>query len=162
MWIDIDAEKCSGCRICELICSLVHEKEFNPKRARIKVIKQDRIGLSIPTTCNQCKECIPSCPEDAIFWDTAMEIVRVDTGKCTSCGLCLDACELQVVHLDPVTDVALICDLCNGDPQCVKWCPTEALRYEAEGIPVARRSGKDYVPNLAKTIATKWGVPLSE
>jgi Fe-S-cluster-containing hydrogenase component 2 len=24
----------------------------------------------------------------------------------------------------------LICDLCNGDPACVKRCPTEALRFE--------------------------------
>ena len=162
MWIDIDAEKCSGCGICGLICSLSHEKEFNPKRARIKVMHWERIGLSIPTTCNQCKECIATCPEDAISWDEAMEIVRVDADKCTSCGLCVDVCDLQAIHLDPVTGAALICDLCDGEPQCVEWCPTGALRYEAKGIPVAQRSGKDYVQNQAKAIAAKWGVPLGE
>jgi carbon-monoxide dehydrogenase iron sulfur subunit len=31
-----------------------------------------------------------------------------------------------------VTGVANRCDLCEGDPRCVKRCPTGALRYVPE------------------------------
>ncbi len=31
------------------------------------------------------------------------------------------------ITLHPDTRVAVACDLCGGDPQCVKYCPEEAL-----------------------------------
>ena len=30
---------CAGCEICEVICSFVNTKEFNPRKARVKVVK---------------------------------------------------------------------------------------------------------------------------
>ncbi len=38
------------------------------------------------------------------------------------------------------------CDLCNGEPQCVKFCPSEALKYE-EIV--------DSVTKTQKQVATK-------
>ncbi|MBW1659925.1 MAG: 4Fe-4S binding protein, partial [Deltaproteobacteria bacterium] len=32
----IDPEKCTGCRLCEQVCSVKHERVVNPYRARIK------------------------------------------------------------------------------------------------------------------------------
>ena len=34
----------------------------------------------------------------------------------------------------PVTGRVLKCDLCDGDPICVKVCPTGALNYEPETL----------------------------
>jgi Fe-S-cluster-containing hydrogenase component 2 len=31
------------------------------------------------------------------------------------------------LRLDEGEEMPLKCDLCEGDPQCVKFCPTEAL-----------------------------------
>ena len=128
MKIAIDYEKCSGCKICEQICTFSHEKEFNPRRARIKVVHTVREGLSIPKTCNQCQECISVCPEEAIYWDDELGTIRVDADRCSGCGICVDSCEQTAIFIDPVTGKANICDLCGGDPQCVKWCPEEVLQ----------------------------------
>ena len=136
MKISVDFDKCNGCRICEQICVLFHEGEFNPKRSRIRVSKVVREGLSTPKICNQCRECIDACPVDAISWDDALGIVRVDAGQCNGCGVCVESCPQEAIFMDPITDLALICDLCNGDPQCVKWCSGEGvLRYEPAGVP---------------------------
>jgi Fe-S-cluster-containing hydrogenase component 2 len=33
------------------------------------------------------------------------------------------------MSFNPITQKAFTCDLCNGDPQCVKYCPEGALHY---------------------------------
>jgi hypothetical protein len=38
-----------------------------------------------------------------------------------------------MVELHPETGVALICDLCGGDPACVKRCATGAIVYAEAG-----------------------------
>jgi hypothetical protein len=35
-----------------------------------------------------------------------------------------------MVALHPETGLALICDLCGGDPACVKRCATGAIAWE--------------------------------
>jgi Fe-S-cluster-containing hydrogenase component 2 len=38
-------------------------------------------------------------------------------------------CPIGGINIDPVTHVANKCDLCAGDPECVKLCDPEALSY---------------------------------
>lgn len=127
--INIDYEKCSGCRICQQICTFFHYQEFNPKRARVKVVQARSNGLFIPKTCNQCKECIVLCPEEAIYWDSELGTIGVDADNCSGCGICVDNCEQMAISIDPVTGKANICDLCAGAPRCVEWCPEGVLHY---------------------------------
>ena len=134
MKIIVDGKECDGCRICEQICTFFHEQEFNPRRARIKVEKVE-LQENTPILCNQCRDCLDVCPLEAISWDEALGIVRIDGDQCNGCGICIDSCELGALYMDPVTELAITCDLCNGDPQCVKWCPEEGvLRYEPQGV----------------------------
>ena len=35
----VEAERCTGCRNCELFCSLKNYGEINPSRARIHVVR---------------------------------------------------------------------------------------------------------------------------
>jgi carbon-monoxide dehydrogenase iron sulfur subunit len=128
--IKVDAKKCSGCRICEQVCVFYHEREFNPKRARIKILIREKEGINAPLICKQCKKCIASCNRDALSWDETMGVVRVDTQKCNACGLCIDTCPEAAIFVDPISGVVNICDLCNGNPRCVKWCPQDVLKYE--------------------------------
>jgi Fe-S-cluster-containing hydrogenase component 2 len=55
--------------------------------------------------------------------------VLVNEEKCTGCGLCIPSCPIGILKVDPVTHVAIKCDLCGGDPECVKRCPEKALKY---------------------------------
>ena len=61
--IKIDPEKCVGCRICQLTCSFLYYKSFNPSKARIKVCEVYSLTPIIEFTeeCVQCGECASSC-----------------------------------------------------------------------------------------------------
>lgn len=69
----IDPEKCRGCRLCEIVCSMHHENVCNPFLARIHVAKWENDGFYVPITIK--------------------------------------------------------CDLCSGNPICVKFCVPEALQF---------------------------------
>ena len=125
----VDAEKCSGCRLCEMVCSFHHEKKFSPKLSRITVIKKDRYGLDSPILCHQCDPCpaIDACPNDALT-KTDLGVIHLNRETCTGCGACVDACVFDAVKLDESLK-PLLCDLCGGEPVCVQRCPTDALVY---------------------------------
>jgi benzoyl-CoA reductase subunit BamC len=45
----IDAKKCTGCRTCEVVCSLLYNKGLiNPRLARVRVYRDDVEGLFSP------------------------------------------------------------------------------------------------------------------
>jgi Fe-S-cluster-containing hydrogenase component 2 len=52
----------------------------------------------------------------------------VDEKLCTACGLCQYACPFDAIHMHPSRHIAMICDLCGGDPQCAKYCALGALK----------------------------------
>ena len=132
MKIVVDHKRCTGCRMCEQVCSFFHYKgEFNPRRARIKILIREKEGVNAPLICNQCKTCLTACNRDALSWDEKIGVVRVDAEKCNGCGLCIKACPQAAIIMDPVSGIVNICDLCNGDPECVKWCAEKVLTYEA-------------------------------
>jgi Fe-S-cluster-containing hydrogenase component 2 len=127
--IEVNPDRCTGCRICELICAFSHEKELNPARSRIRVKIDEERGLSIPHVCNQCEDpsCAQICPNSALTQNLEFATIEVNDEECDACGLCLTACEQSSIFLDQSRGVATACDLCKGDPQCTKWCPTQAL-----------------------------------
>ena len=66
-----DIEKCTGCGLCELICSFKHHGEFNPAKSRIhKTVFVER-AVAIPVVCYQCEEpwCGKICRAEAITWE---------------------------------------------------------------------------------------------
>jgi Fe-S-cluster-containing hydrogenase component 2 len=44
------------------------------------------------------------------------------------------ACPVGGINIDPVTDTAFKCDLCNGDPECVKVCDPGAIKYVSKDL----------------------------
>lgn len=117
---------CTGCRLCELMCSLKHSQAFNPDRARIRVLSFDG-GIDIPTTCTQCGLCLDKCPLNLIKLNEETGSIVIDEERCTACGICLEWCPIGVITKDPATSKALKCDLCDGSPECVKYCPSNVL-----------------------------------
>ena len=101
-------------------------------------------GLEVPHLCAQCDDypCVGSCPTVALSVDPVTKAVIVDKEKCISCGNCIRACPGNVPILHPETNKATICNLCNGDPECVKVCKEagyNALMLVDEGPKQHRR-----------------------
>jgi len=123
LWIVRDPLKCTGCRLCEIACSYYHEGRIWPEASRIRIFTLGP-GIEIPHLCSQCSDypCVQKCPVGALSVNKRTGAVIVDYEKCTGCGICIDACPGKVPFLHPASKKAVICDLCNGDPQCVKTC----------------------------------------
>lgn len=121
--------KCNGCRICQLVCSFKHYKVNNPAKSCIKVLRLEP-GIDSPLTCYHCMKppCMERCPQKAVSKDPTTGWVSVDENKCIGCGLCVEACPRGVITLEPDSG-AIICDLCDGSPECVAFCPTNALEF---------------------------------
>lgn len=126
LWISRDYLRCTGCRRCEIACTLYHENRIWPEASRVRVFMLVP-GVEIPHLCTQCTDypCVESCSYDALSVDGRTSAVLVDQEKCTACGACIRACPGKIPHIHPRDDYVLICDLCSGDPQCVRVC-TEA------------------------------------
>jgi len=123
-----DPEKCTGCRLCEMVCSAEKDGEFNPLLSRIRTVQLD-VVVNMSLACRLCENptCVRSCPRKALSVDEKTGVVLVDDGKCSGCGWCIEACELGVLLLHPVKKVVVLCDLCGGEPKCVEFCPKDAL-----------------------------------
>ncbi|RLB27394.1 MAG: 4Fe-4S dicluster domain-containing protein, partial [Deltaproteobacteria bacterium] len=135
-------EKCTGCRLCELVCSVVHQGVSNPSRSRIKVVKWEAEGLYIPMTCQQCQDapCMNVCPVKAITRDEALDYVKVDYDICIGCRACVSACPFGAMSFDVVDSQVIKCDLCDGEPQCVRFCEVQALEYvDADQMSVLKK-----------------------
>lgn len=144
----INAEKCSGCRACEVFCALNHFGECAPARARIHVVKWEMQGLFVPVSCHRCEKpaCQIVCPAGATYRDPLTGAMLVDYARCLGCYSCVDACPFGATTVDPGIGRVLKCDLCDGDPICVQVCPTGALRYE----PVTKGTYLKVVDNAAR------------
>ena len=127
----VDYTRCTGCRLCESVCSLINEGEINPRRSRIKVVRWEWEGLQIPTLCQQCQDavCMAVCPVKAISRDKESGCIEVNYDRCIGCRLCIAACPFGGMSFDPVKNRVAKCELCGGDPMCVKFCETKALQF---------------------------------
>ncbi len=128
--ISINPDKCVGCRLCELACSLKNAGEFNPSKARIQVAGAEEV-FSVPVMCFQCEEpnCLEVCPANAIKKDPATGVVKVTPEKCSGCKTCTLACPFGNIAFSSDTRKAVKCEQCDGEPECVAFCPTGALSY---------------------------------
>ncbi|RLG91044.1 4Fe-4S dicluster domain-containing protein [Candidatus Bathyarchaeota archaeon] len=124
----VDYKACTGCRICEMVCSLKNEGAIAPSLSRIRVYAYPP-GLDIPTVCVQCIKaaCAEVCPQKAITRNNELDILTVDRELCTGCGICVKACPSEAIRVHPEKGTAFKCELCNGEAPCVEACPADAL-----------------------------------
>lgn len=163
-FIMADANKCIGCRTCEVACAVAHSGSVSALSPatfapRIHVIKSDNVSTA--TVCHQCEDapCANACPNGAITREA--DFVHVMQDRCIGCKTCVIACPfgvMEVVTHPTVRDTGTAvnmrvdkaeankCDLCydrEEGPACVSACPTEALRCvdrnELEAISAEKR-----------------------
>ena len=125
--ISINFEKCTGCDACMLACSFAHEGVFSLKKSRIWVLKNHAKAIFIPTVCESCAHipCVYSCPTGAISYNEKLGTPIVNEQLCIGCKICERVCPYDGIKV--VDGVALKCDLCGGDPECVKVCDAGAI-----------------------------------
>ncbi len=122
-------ENCTGCRFCEMACTIYHDGTINHADARLQVHRRN-VKVDFPSVCTHCVSCgedccVKHCPVEAIKEENG--IVSVDEELCTACGTCVEVCPFGVMRME---EKAFKCDLCNGDPVCVKFCPTKAIVFD--------------------------------
>jgi anaerobic carbon-monoxide dehydrogenase iron sulfur subunit len=150
----IDIPKCTGCKTCEMACSLTQTGVCNPASSRRRTISFDEDILDVPMQCQQCDEpaCMNICPTKAIFRDAETSAKIINHDKCIGCRMCMIACPFGAVSVDPLTKKVVKCDLCVGDPACAKFCPTGAIEYTtADAYGLMRQ--REAIKNLTKAIS---------
>ena len=133
-----EPELCTGCRMCELVCSLSKTGELNLYRARLKIAIRDELGAFTPVICRHCIKplCQSACPiPEAMERDEKTGAVTIMEEYCIGCRACFDACPFGAIRLDPEGS-PLKCDLCGGDPLCVRHCPPRPLDGPKDKPPV--------------------------
>ncbi len=142
-YVSVNHLVCTGCRECEVVCSLYHFAECNPERAAIRIIRRERDGLvePLPLVCQQCEQapCIDACPTEALFRKGEGGVVTVDEEKCSGCKDCAEACPAGCIFIDRKRNVAICCDLCGGQPQCVDLCHSHCLTLATDDVSKGER-----------------------
>jgi len=108
MYLHVD--NCKHCNACIEVCE---------KAVSLKILN-----------CKHCKDapCVAACPNDA-FFEAIQGVWSVNPEKCNACGLCAEVCPWDAIEID---GYARKCDLCMGDPKCMKVCPYMSLEHSTD------------------------------
>ncbi|MCR4426697.1 MAG: 4Fe-4S binding protein [Firmicutes bacterium] len=118
---------CSGCRVCQVACSLSVFRENNPKKGLLKIDGRFPVpGKYEVRYCTQCGKCAEVCPVEAITMEG--EAYRIDPELCIGCMKCVQECPENVMITFEGSDVPSKCILCGA---CVEMCPRGAI-YDAD------------------------------
>ncbi|MBN1829688.1 MAG: 4Fe-4S dicluster domain-containing protein [Deltaproteobacteria bacterium] len=152
----VDPLKCAGGKNCELACSFAKTGRFNIADSRVKIhFFQESIKF-VPTVCMQCRDayCLQVCPTGSLNRDASNGVINLNQDTCIGCKQCIVACPWGSVKLDVAGERIMKCDLCGGDPACVKVCESGALRFvEAdEAVSSKQRETAERYMDIAQAI----------
>ena len=136
-----DPDLCTGCMHCMTACATHHEGSTSLSKARLKIIRhegqtpmkgggQDDVVFRL-LSCQQCEEpiCSTVCPLTNVRRDAATGALTIDRTKCVGCRMCLMTCYFGAISFDQKKKQSFKCELCGGDPECVKFCRPGALKF---------------------------------
>lgn len=148
LWADPD--KCTGCGICELVCSFFREGQWTHALSRIKIIKEENNTGFYQLFCQQCDNppCETACLMNIVKKDSLTGKVTRNVQGCIGCRACEVTCPLGGCFYNYEKEVVLNCDLCGGDPLCVKFCPEGALSYKDSTTETTQRREAVFKKNV--------------
>ena len=119
MRIKVNRDKCSGCHLCEMVCSLGHLGMINTEKSAIRIHKDDLdTSLNTPVLCRQCKKMKCLNGEKMMEVQERKKFIW-DKTRAKNCPFnALSVLNRQAFH----------CNLCGGNPQCVKVCTPGAIQ----------------------------------
>jgi benzoyl-CoA reductase subunit BamC len=157
--IRIDADKCNGCRACEMICSAFHASpqysSNNPARSRIRLVKDPLRDVFIPVYAGDY------APAECMGRDKYI----IDGKEYDECGFCRASCSSRDIFKEPDSGLPLKCDMCESDPtlekpMCVQWCLNDALVYEEreEEVDEEEAAKPEEMETGLEALAKKYGL----
>ena len=64
----------------------------------------------------------------------------VDHNKCIGCRSCVAVCPFGAMGFNVIDRKNFKCDLCDGDPQCVRFCDMKAVDYiDADRVSIFKK-----------------------
>jgi MinD superfamily P-loop ATPase len=89
-----------------------------------------------------------------LTWHETLNIPVVHEDLCIQCGLCYDNCAQHAITENPNTGFPNVCTRCDGDPECVKQCPAQAvLPRKGAGWGVEYSYGVRTIESIAEDLA---------
>lgn len=152
--IKVDSDKCSGCRVCEMMCSSSHSDPkyscSNPARSRIRVIRDPLTDKFIPVfagayTAAKC---------------TGREKYIIAGKEYDECAFCKASCPQRQDFKEPDSGLPLKCDRCQDEeePLCVKYCYYNALTLEESEEEEKEADMMDQLEVGLESLANKYGL----
>ena len=155
--IKVDADKCNGCRACEVICSAFHAtpkySSNNPARSRIRVIRHPLKDIYIPVYAGEYT------PAECAGRDKYV----IDGKEYEECAFCRASCPSRDILKELDSALPLKYDMYNSDPDleeplCVKWCLADALTYEEREEEVEEEEEQEEMEIGLEALADKFGL----
>ncbi|MFH1982874.1 MAG: (4Fe-4S)-binding protein [Pseudomonadota bacterium] len=152
--VKINADKCNGCRACEVICSATHAapkySSNNPARSRIRVIRDPLADIYIPVLAG----------EYAVAECAGRDKYTIDGKEYDECSFCRASCPSRDEFKEPDSGLPLKCDMCEeeDEPQCVKWCLVDALTFEEREEEVDAVEAQEELEIGLAALADKYGL----
>lgn len=144
--IYVNEQWCLGCHLCEYECMFANsglDEMFKLKGKagkdilpRIQVEGDEKSPIHFAVNCRHCSgtACVNGCIAGALT-KTDEGMVVIDKNKCVGCFTCVLLCPFGAIMPAADGKAAQKCMLCtdnikNGEPNCVKYCPNNAIVYE--------------------------------
>ena len=155
--IKVVADKCNGCRACEMICSAFHASpkysSINPERSRIRVVRDPLKDIYLPVYAGEYT------PAECMGRDKYV----IDGKEYDECAFCRASCPSRTLFKEPDSGLPLKCDMCEDDPPqetplCVQWCINEALVYEEREEEVEEEIAAEDMEIGVEALIAKYGL----
>jgi len=154
--IKIDADKCNGCRGCEIACSSFHANPrysgINPARSRIQILTDRMNNKWLPVFAGEYT------PAECMGRDKYI----IDGKEYEECDFCRAVCPSRDLFKEPDSGLPLKCDMCEDNPpldkpKCVEWCLNNVLVYEEREEEVDEDVKQDDVEIGLQSMVSKYG-----
>ena len=155
--IKVDADKCNGCRGCEVVCSGFHStpkySTINPARSRIQIIRHPLKDIWLPVFAGEYT------PAECMGRDKYV----IDGKEYDECTFCRAVCPSRDIFKEPDSGLPLKCDMCESEPplekpKCVEWCLNDVLTYEEREEEVEESLEMEAVETGLASMIDKYGM----
>jgi len=135
---------------------LTFEKVINPKKARLRVVRQEP-AIDMPMVCRNCEKppCVDVCSTGALSKSPKTGIVYVKEEKCIGCSACVEVCPFGAIFIHPDKGVAVKCTVCR---RCVGFCPVGCLKV-VEPETMATEKQQAYVKRVKPSVVEDLNIP---